>query len=645
MLDKPAESAAAVVTPLRTLADKAAIEGVRLENRYPHHNMIEVLEEAARRHGDRPALGFQLTGAPDGKVFELTYRAFRDEVVRFANALHRAGARPGETVALLLPNLPETAVALYAGQAIGRVNPINPLLEPEIVAAILREADAKTLVTLAPFPKTDLAEKAAAAAKAAGCVERIVEIDLRKYAPPLIKLIVPALRPKRKTDPGAPVLNYARITQAETGEAFAFQRKLGPQDVGALFHTGGTTGAPKLAQHTHGGMVFHAWSIRTVAFDADTTVLCALPLFHVFGAYVMCMAPHSAGARVVMIAPQGFRGDGVVDNFWRLVSRHKATFFAAVPTAIAALNQRKVETDVSSLRYVISGSAPLPQALFRDFEARTGAKILEGYGMTEATCVTSCNPPDGERKIGSVGIPLPYVDVRICVFDGAGKHLRDCETDQIGEICFRGPNVFPGYIETARNKDLFFDADAAGRAWLRTGDLGRLDADGYIWITGRAKDLIIRGGHNIDPGLIEEALAKHPAVAFVGAIGQPDAYAGELPCAYVELKEGASATPEELRAFAAEHVAERAARPAAISVLDELPKTAVGKTFKPALRKEALARVFRDALEKAGVSAEVAVEDDEKRGMVAVVSPADAATPDAAIAEALDGFARPWRRG
>ncbi|MEO1328696.1 MAG: acyl-CoA synthetase [Pseudomonadota bacterium] len=629
---------------MRTAADALAVEATPLSEQYRHQNMVDVLRASAAKFSERTAIAFQLQGTPNAPLFEMTYRELMSDVVKLANLMHREGVKPGESVAMLLPNIPEAAVALYAGQAIGAINPINPLLEPEIIASILQDSEATVLITLAPFPKTDVAEKAAKAVAMAPKVKRVIEIDLLKYVSGVLKVVVPLIRPKRVTKHKAKVIPYAKAMRGETDRRLIFERKIGPDAIGALFHTGGTTGAPKLAQHRQGGMTFHAWSISNIVFNENTTVLCALPLFHVFAAYVLTMAPHAVGARMVMITPQGFRGDGVIENFWKLVARHKATFFAAVPTAIAALNQRKVDADVSSLRYLISGSAPLPQALFREFEERTGAKILEGYGMTEATCVTSCNPPDGERKIGSVGFPLAYVKARICQFDGSGNWSRDCEIDQIGEICFKGPNVFPGYKEQERNVGLFFDADENGDAWVRTGDLGRIDADGYIWITGRAKDLIIRGGHNIDPGLIEEALAQHPAVAFVGAIGQPDAYAGELPCAYVELKEGAAATAEELQAFAAQHVAERAARPAAVSVMDELPKTAVGKTFKPALRKEAIARVFGEALEKSGIAATVEVEDDEKRGMVAVVSTQDAGVEDAAIGAALDGFARPWRR-
>ncbi|MEM6670557.1 MAG: acyl-CoA synthetase [Pseudomonadota bacterium] len=629
--------------PFKTLADKALLEATPLSEKYSYQTTLDVVAHSAERFGDKTAVSFQLKGDAKSPIFRMSFRQLWDDARRAANAYHAAGAQPGDTIAVLLPNMPDTMVAMYGAQALGCVNPINPLLEPEIIGSILRESEATVLVTLAPFPKTDVAEKAAKAVALAPNVKTIIEVDLLKYLKGPLRIVAPLLRPKRVQGHGAQIVNFAKALKSQPGDRLTFQREITPDTIGAMFHTGGTTGTPKLAQHNHRGMVYNGWTCSDILFGPEDVFLCALPLFHVFANYPMGLAAICSGAELAIITPQGFRGDGVIENFWKLIERHKVTFFAAVPTAISALDQRPVDADVSSLNYLLSGSAPLPTALFQRFEQNTNVKILEGYGMTEATCVTSCNPPAGERRIGSVGFPLPFTEVRIALFDGDGAWSRDCAPDEIGEICFKGPAVFPGYKEDEKNQNLFFDPPIPGEGWLRTGDLGRVDADGYIWITGRAKDLIIRGGHNIDPGLIEEALAQHPAVAFVGAIGQPDAYAGELPCAYVELKDGATASTAELQEFANQHLAERAARPAAVTVMPELPKTAVGKTFKPALRKEAIARVFGEALEKEGLVAEIEVEDDPKLGMIAVLHSKGATLDEAAIAAALNGFARPWR--
>ncbi|NVK16485.1 MAG: AMP-binding protein, partial [Rhodobacteraceae bacterium] len=307
-----------------------------------------------------------------------------------------------------------------------------------------------------------------------------------------------------------------------------------------------------------------------------------------------------------------------------------------VPTAVSALMQRPVDADISSVKTAFSGSAPMPMELFKRFESACGVAIVEGYGLTEATCLVSCNPPGGEKKVGSVGIPFPYTDVRIVKQTNDGA--LECGRDEVGEICVSNPGVYAGntYTEADKNVDLYYQ-----EKYLRTGDLGRIDEDGYLWITGRAKDLIIRGGHNIDPAEIEEALLGHDAVAFAGAIGQPDAHSGELPCAFVELVAGASVSEAELLEYCKVHVHERAAIPKHLTVLDELPKTAVGKVFKPDLRKMAITRVYNGALEQAGVAARVvSVTDDKKRGLVAQV--AANGSSDADINGVLNNFTRPW---
>ena len=463
-----------------------------------------------------------------------------------------------------------------------------------------------------------------------------------RYVTPPLSWIIPLIRPKVKASHTARVLSWSQAIGEQPSDRLTFDMPAGGKDrVAAYFHTGGTTGDPKLAQHHIGGMLFQSHSVNDGVFGVKDTILCALPLFHCFGAYVMGTAAMLNGGRLVLMTPAGFRGEGVIDNFWKLVEKYKVNFFMGVPTALAALNQREVDADVSTLNYCVCGSAPLPVELFKQFEAKTGIRILEGYGQTEATVVCSVNPPAGERKIGSVGYPLPYTDLKAMIIDGDNNFQRLCEPDEIGELCIEGPHVFPGYKGENKNENVFVDI-GDGKKWLRSGDLGRCDAEGYFWITGRAKDLIIRGGHNIDPGIIEESLMEHPAIAFVGAIGQPDAYAGEIPCAYVELNEGMSVTPDELIEHAANHVSERAARPIYVEVMNELPKTAVGKIFKPDLRRSAIARVLTGALAEKDIEADVRVENDKLKGLVAVIDPKGGADR-AACAAVLDRFALAWR--
>jgi acyl-coenzyme A synthetase/AMP-(fatty) acid ligase len=302
--------------------------------------------------------------------------------------------------------------------------------------------------------------------------------------------------------------------------------------------------------------------------------------------------------------------------------------------------QRPVNADLSTLKLAFSGSAPLPVELFHRFEKAAGLTIIEGYGLTEATCLVSVNPPQGDRRIGSVGVPFPYTRVRII-----DPHTQvDVGEEEVGEICVSSPGIADHiYTDEAKNAQILYPGLHDGEGpWLRTGDLGRRDAEGYVWITGRAKDIIIRGGHNIDPAEIEEAVCTHPAVAICGAIGQPDGHAGEVPAVYVELIAGASVTDAELLEHARTHIHERAAIPKHVEVLPELPKTAVGKIFKPELRKLAIRRVYNQALAQAEVGAEVAeVVEDRKLGLVARIRRTGTAT-DGDVTRALGAFTRPW---
>ena len=584
------------------------------------------------------AVSFQLKSGPKDKAITLNWSELTEKVTQAANLFRSLGVGERDTVAYLLPTSHETLITLMGGMTAGIVAPINPTLEPEQIAALLRETHAKVLVTLKPFPKTEVAQLAHQAVAAAPNVETVVEVDLLPHLTPPTSWLVPLLRPKLTVTHKAKIIEFNAALAGQNGGALDFDESEEDRFC-ANFHTGGTTGMPKIAQHRHSGVLYNGWIGAALLYKPTDVILCPLPLFHVFAAYPILAGCLLSGAHMVLPTPAGYRGDGVFDNFWKLIERWGVTFMVTVPTAAAALMQRKVNADISTLSGAFCGSAPLPVELFKRFQDVTSVEIIEGYGMTEATCLVSCNPKDGERKVGSVGIPLPYTDVKIFDCDATGKVKKEMAVDEIGEICVSNHGVVTGatYTEAEKNKNLF-----AKKKYLRTGDLGRMDADGYLWITGRAKDLIIRGGHNIDPALIEEALAGHPDVAFAGAIGQPDAKSGEVACAYVELVEGGTVSEDELMAYAQKHVPERAAHPKHMEILDELPKTAVGKIFKPDLRRLAITRVYNEALDKAGIAAKVAsVSEDKKRGLVAQLEKSGD-VDDKKVPKVLGAYVRPW---
>ncbi|MCY3878363.1 MAG: acyl-CoA synthetase [Rhodobacteraceae bacterium] len=623
-----------------TLKDKQRIENeMSWEDRGAAATVYRFISERSQESGSRDAVTFQLLSNPSSKSETLTWSELHAKVTQTANLFRSLGVGEEDTVAFLLPNCHETVFTLLGGAVAGIVNPINPLLDAEQVAGILRASNAKVLVTLKAFPKTDVPQLAARAVAMVPSLEHVLEVDLCRYLTPPKSWIVPLIRPKNPVTHAAQVSDFHAMLQQHRSDQLDFEDSVGDR-VAALFHTGGTTGIPKLARHCYSGIIFNGWAGGIIGLESGDTVLCPLPLFHVFAAYPALMSAIASGSHLVFPTPAGYRGDGVFDNFWKLVERWKVTYFLTVPTALAALMQRPINADISTLKTALSGSAPLPMELYRRFEDAVGVPILEGYGLTEATCLVSVNPLTGERKVGSVGLPVPYVQTRILNCSSDGAVAGECGTGEIGEICISSPGVLPGrtYIDPSKNQGLY-----AEEKWLRTGDLGKIDEDGYLWITGRAKDLIIRGGHNIDPAWIEEPLAGHEAVAFAGAVGQPDARLGEMPCVYVELVAGGAVSSEDLMAFAEEHIDNRLAVPGHIEILDELPKTAVGKVFKPDLRKRAIQRVFDQQFSAAGIDAKVVtVREDPQHGLTAEITLAGESDHNR-VTELLSDYTIRWK--
>ncbi|MFO0949332.1 MAG: acyl-CoA synthetase [Planctomycetota bacterium] len=633
------------VQSLNTAAEVKAASLVGMPADLPASSYA-VIERTARTHPERMAFSFFLEVPSHQKTETWSYSRLFNGVTRCANLLHGLGVRPGEVTALLLPNLPETHLGLWGGEAAGIVMPVNPLFEPKAIASLLSAAKAKVLITLAPFPGVDLYEKAAQAAREVPSLRHVVLVSLVDHVPgwrkPLANLA--AWKASRGAIPmpaGVQTHRWSTLFDAARGDALISGRRIKSEEESSYFCTGGTTGLPKIAVRTHGNEVANAWMATRMLGEAlagDGTIFCGLPLFHVNAVIATGLAPFMVGGRVVLGTPQGFRAPGIIPRFWEIVAHHRISAFSGVPTLFAALlDQPSSNHDLSEFRYAFSGAAPMSVELMRKFEEKTGVTIVEGYGLTEATCISSINPVDGERRAGSVGFSLPTQEVAIVHLNAEGKFVRDAATDEVGLVVISGANVFKGYLAPEHNRGLWIDR-GDGRRWLNTGDLGRLDADGYLWLAGRAKDLIIRGGHNIDPAIIEDALHAHPDVVLAAAVGRPDRYAGEVPVAYVQVRPGSSADEESLLATVKERVAERAAIPKAIRVVDAMPLTPIGKIFKPPLRLQEMTRAAADALEETGiVSAKVEARSDSKHGSVVIVTlPAE---DEPRAHESLDNFA------
>ncbi|HEX5843547.1 MAG TPA: acyl-CoA synthetase [Pseudomonas sp.] len=621
------------IPAIQTLRDIQQIEQTPLAERDLPSSTYALISRTAARQPAAPALSFILQGTAEETPYRLNYAELLGKITQTANAFHRLGLRPGKAVSFLLPNLPQTHFTIWGGEAAGIVNAINPLLEPEHIAELIEASDSELLVTLAPFPGTDLWAKVEGLRARLPQLKAIICVDMANL---LAEPQRSAIKAQRGPLPDG-VLDFDELIAACPADALESGRIIAADDIASYFHTGGTTGTPKLAPHSHGNEVAMAYSMNLVTrFAPGDVTLCGLPLFHVNGVIVTGLTAFIGGAEVLLATPQGYRNPNLIGNFWKLIERHKVSFFSGVPTIYAGLLQVPSEGhDLSSLKYALCGAAPMPVELIRQFEGKTGLTLIEGYGLTEGTCGSCANPPAGERRPGSIGLPIPYCDVAIKVLDEQGNYLREAARNEIGNLCIRGATVFKGYLQASKNGGIWVDGD-----WFNTGDLGRVDGDGYIWLTGRSKDLIIRGGHNIDPQMIEEALHKHPAVALAAAVGKPDEKAGELPVVYVQLKPGVQAGEAELLAHAAAHIPERAAIPKDVWIIDAIPLTAVGKTFKPSLRFDAISRVYQAALAELDEQIRVEVLSDERRGQVAHIHlPRADAALNQAIAERLAGFA------
>lgn len=546
----------------------------------PWRSVLEAIEDAERRDPDRFALTHLRSAEPPFAPERFTRRQFAGQVRRAANLFRRMGIGPSDTVAILLPSIPSAYFALYGAETAGRACPINFLLGADHIADLVDACRARVLVALGPHPDLDIWTKAAAVR--ARC-KRLEHVFVAGETP---------------VD-GIP--SFEDALALEDDAQLAFEREARRDAIAAFFHTGGTTGTPKLAQHTHGNQVHVAWGAAQM-FDMRPTdvIVNGFPLFHVAGSFVYGLSALLAGAEVVLPTLLGMRNATLVRNYWRVVETFGATVLAGVPTVISSLMATPVGTeDIRSIRCMLTGGSPLPTELANAFEAKFGRPVRNIFGMTESAGVISIVPFHGERRPLSCGLPLPYCRVKAV---DAGAHdvasASPLPPGATGVIVVGGPNVSPGYTDPRR------DAGTFDGGWLVSGDLGHVAPDGEVFVTGRAKDIIIRGAHNIDPGEIENALMRHPAVQVAAAVGEPDEYAGELPIAFVVLKPGHEVDEQSLIAFVRPLLTERPAWPKRITAVDAIPMTAVGKIYKPSLRALAVERVVRErAAERCPVAA------------------------------------------
>lgn len=570
--------------PLPSAAEPFA--GTTLTDWLPADNVYAALRASTAAHSERIALSFLTSGERDAPVRRLDYATLLDGVTRAANLFRSLGVGRQDVVAYLLPSLVETHFVLWGAETAGIAFPINSLLQAEEIAALARAAGVKVMVAFGPAAGNDVWAKAVMVKAMAPCIQTLVKVG--------------------GGDAGHEAIIDFGAAHASSSAALSFGDLPLRHNAAAYFHTGGTTGSPKLVIHTHENQLAAAYGgAFAVGATSSDTIVNGLPMFHVAATIFCGLSMLLVGAEILILSPSGFRNAGIVENFWSIVERSRATIVGGVPTALSAVVKVDAGScDLSHVRVNVSGAASLPRAVAHQVEVATGKPIREVYGMTEAGGVICVDPVSRERVLGSAGCPIPFCEVQAREVMPDGSTGATGAHGVAGMLVVKGPNVSPGYKTTAQHASLF-TADG----WLITGDIGSVDSTGRVFITGRAKDLIIRSGHNIDPLVIEDCLLLHPAVADAAAVGMPDAYSGEVPVAYVALRPGAVADEDMLLSFLGQRIAERPALPKRVFFLDRLPTTAVGKTYKPTLRRDCAESHLKQVLAGEPITSLTLIED------------------------------------
>jgi long-chain acyl-CoA synthetase len=546
-------------------------KGVPRSIAYPDSTLPEILDRTAERHPDKVALRFYLDTRLPAPA--LSYRQLQEQSLRFANALFHAGVRKGDRVALMLPNCPQLVIAMYGVMRLGAVVVnTNPMYVAREMREQFEDSGCETLVLLDQFlPRLRTIQ-------AATRVRRVIVVDVTETLP-------------------WPARTLARLSQARKGERVRVRKERGvclfrdllrrhpptppgadlrPHDLALLQYTGGTTGAPKAAMLTHRNLVANslqarAWFLR--AQDGQEIFLGAIPFFHVYGLTSVLLFGIAVAAEIIVIPrPRP------VDIVLEAIQRFRVSLFPGVPTLYAALNDhpRVGEYDLRSEALCVSGAAPLPREVFERFEDLTGGRLVEGYGLSEASPLTHCTPLFGERRAGSIGVPFPDTEARVVDLT-SGEPVA---ADEEGELEVRGPQVMAGYWQ--RPEDT---AEVLHDGWLRTGDIVRMDADGFFYMIDRRKDMIDASGFKVLPREVEEVLLMHPKIREAVVAGVPDAYRGETVKAYVVLRPGEHAAEQEIIEFCRLHLAAFKV-PRKVAFRSELPKSMVGKYLRRVLIEE-----------------------------------------------------------
>ena len=541
---------------------------------YPDKTLVDYLSELARDHGNKPALLFKGT--------TMSYRALDDQSTACAAALAALGVRPGDRVGLLLPNCPQFFVAEFGAWKAGAVVvALNPTYTEREIESALTSTGATIAVALTPFYQRIKNIQARTA------VRTVIATSIKEYLPPMLRVLFTLFKEKKeghriRVHPDDRWLQALLSAHAGSPRPDVAVR---PDDRAVILSSGGTTGTPKgvVGLHRHyvaAGLQLNEWTKSAIRPWVDAIML-PLPMFHVYANVGVQPMAFVAPAPLALVPNPRDIGD-----LLKTIKQVKPAFFNGIPTLYTAIlnhpDVRAGKVDLSSIKLCFSGAAALMAETKRQFEEATGARIVEGYSLTEGMMACCVNPVKGPNKIGSIGLPLPDVEVRIVE---AEQGDRDMAPGDMGELILRAPQHLAEYWNNPAETASTLRLHGPGGPWVHTGDLAHMDDEGFIFLIDRKKDMLKTSGFQVWPREIEEVLATHPAVQEVSVAGIPDALKGEVPKAWVVLKAGATATEDELRAYSREQLAPYKV-PAAVEFRKDLPKTLVGKVLRRVLVEE-----------------------------------------------------------
>jgi long-chain acyl-CoA synthetase len=544
---------------------------------YPDLALHQLLEDSAKRFPNKTAVIFPGRLGDSGR---LSYRKLNEQANRMANALIGLGVKKGDRVALLLPNCPQFVISYYAVlKAGGIVVATNPLYSPREMELQFNDCGAETAIVLSLFYRT------VAGLRERTGIRNLIVTNIKEYLPPFTRLLFTLFRERKEGH---------RVSIAGAKDTYSFRSLLrgseptppsvpaDPEDVAMFQYTGGTTGISKGAVAKHSGVLANvfqmkAWGAPISMAEGEEVVMGVMPLFHVYGMVAVMHFTVLTGNAMVLLP----RWE--TEQVLKTISRYKPIYFPGVPTMYVAINNhpKARKYDLRSIKACISGAAPLPVEVQQKFEELTGGRLVEGYGLSEASVVTHCTPLEGPRKVGSIGVPFPDVEAKIMDVE-TGE--REMPVGEVGELAVKAPQVMKGYWNRAEETGMVLR-----NGWLYTGDLAKVDEDGFFSIVDRKKEMILAGGYNIYPREVEEVLYEHDKIKEAVCYGVSDPYRGETVKVCVVLKDGESATPEEITAFCRERLA-RFKVPKLVEFREELPKSPIGKVLRRVLVEEERSR-------------------------------------------------------